>query len=76
MKYFPNSIRRASALPRNRLAWNRAAAAAVAQNKGIVHITKEYIRHEVFLNSIFAGGSRAGPALYVQKFRKLMRRLP
>jgi len=30
-----------------------SAAAAMTQNKGIIHVVCEYIRHEVFLNSLF-----------------------
>ena len=55
---------------------SETAAAAVTQNEGIVQIAKEYIRHEVFLNSLFSGEDQADKSRYVQQYRKLMRRLP
>jgi len=53
-----------------------SASAALTQNKGLINITSEYIRHEVFLNSLFGGRDRAGTESYIQKYRNLMRRLP
>ena len=53
-----------------------SASAAVTRNKGIVRITREYIRHEVFLNSFFCGRDPGAEGLYVRKYRNLMRRLP
>jgi len=53
-----------------------SASAAMTQNRGIVHITREYIRHEVFLNSLFGGKDPTAEELYVRKYRNLMRRLP
>jgi len=53
-----------------------SCSAAVTQNKGIVRITREYIRHEVFLNSFSGGSDPAAEGLYVRKYRNLMRRLP
>jgi len=41
-----------------------------------VLITREYIRHEVFLNTLFGGEDRAATESYVRKYRNLMRRLP
>lgn len=53
-----------------------SCSAAVTQNKGIVRITREYIRHEVFLNSFLGGSDPAAEGLYVRKYRNIMRRLP
>ncbi len=53
-----------------------SASAALTQNKGLINIAREYIRHEVFLNSLFGGEDRAATESYVRKYRNLMRRLP
>jgi len=53
-----------------------SASAALTQNKGLINIAREYIRHEVFLNSSFGGKDRAATESYVRKYRNLMRRLP
>ena len=53
-----------------------SASAALTQNKGLINIAREYIRHEVFLNSLFGGKNRAATESYVRKYRSLMRRLP
>ncbi|MBM3791438.1 MAG: TrmB family transcriptional regulator [Acidobacteria bacterium] len=53
-----------------------SAAAALTQNKGIVNIAREYIRHEVFLNSLFGGENRGARESYIRQYRKLMSRLP
>jgi hypothetical protein len=52
------------------------ACAALTQNKGLIYIAREYIRHEVFLNSLFEGEDRAATESYIRKYRNLMRRLP
>jgi sugar-specific transcriptional regulator TrmB len=53
-----------------------SASAAMTQNRGIIHITREYIRHEVFLNTLVGGKEPAAEGLYVRKYRSFMRRLP
>jgi hypothetical protein len=53
-----------------------SASAALTQNKGLINIAREYIRHEVFLNSLFGGETGAATESYVRKYRNLMRRLP
>jgi hypothetical protein len=52
------------------------ASAALTQNRGVIHIVEEYIRHEIFLNSLFAAQDKESVKLYRQQYRKLMRRLP
>ncbi len=51
-------------------------AGAKTQNGGIIHVVREYVRHEVFLNSLFGGKALATEEHYVRKYRNLMRRLP
>ena len=54
----------------------KAASAAMTQNKGIIHIAREYIRHEVFLNSLVSGRDATAERRSVRKYRSLMQRLP
>jgi predicted transcriptional regulator len=53
-----------------------SASAALTQNTGLINITREYIRHEVFLNSLFGRKDKAVAESYVRRYRSLMRRLP
>ncbi len=53
-----------------------SANAALTQNNGLINITREYIRHEVFLDSLIGGKDRASTESYIRKYRKLMRRMP
>jgi len=52
------------------------ALAAMTQNQGIIHIAREYIRHEVFLNMWLSGTKPEAESRYVREYRRLMRRLP
>ena len=52
------------------------ASAALTGNHGVINVTREYIRHEVFLNSLLGGEDKAATESYIRKYRNLMRRLP
>jgi HTH-type transcriptional regulator, sugar sensing transcriptional regulator len=53
-----------------------SASVAMTQNKGIIQIAREYIRHEVFLNTHFGDKDPTAEERYIRKYRNLMRRLP
>lgn len=53
-----------------------AANAALTQNSGVVSITEQYVKHEIFLNSLYASKDRATVQAYIKYYDQTMRKLP
>ncbi|HYM61131.1 MAG TPA: helix-turn-helix domain-containing protein [Thermoanaerobaculia bacterium] len=52
------------------------ATAALTQNSGVVSITEQYIKHELFLNSLYATKDKATIQAYIKQYERKMRNLP
>lgn len=53
-----------------------SAAAALTSNSGVVSITEQYIKHELFLNSLYATKDKAEIQAYIRQYDRTMRKLP
>jgi DNA-binding MarR family transcriptional regulator len=52
------------------------ASAALTQNSGVVSITEQYIKHEIFINSLYATKDKATIQAYIKQYDRTMRKLP
>lgn len=52
------------------------ASAAFTQNSGVVSITEQYIKHEIFVNSLYATRDQATIQAYVRQYDRTMKKLP
>ena len=52
------------------------ASAALTRNAGVVSITEQYIKHEIFLNSLYASKDSATIQAYIRQYDRTMRKLP
>ncbi len=52
------------------------ATAAFTQNKGFIYITEQYIKHEIFINRLFASQDKDTIKMYIGKYEKIMNQLP
>jgi DNA-binding MarR family transcriptional regulator len=52
------------------------ANAALTQNSGVVSITEHYIKHELFLNSLYATKDKATVQAYIRQYDRTMKKLP
>ncbi|HSP17687.1 MAG TPA: helix-turn-helix domain-containing protein [Thermoanaerobaculia bacterium] len=52
------------------------ATAALTPNSGVVSITEQYIKHELFLNSLYATKDKVEIQAYIRQYDRTMRKLP
>lgn len=53
-----------------------AASAALTRNAGVVSITEQYIKHEIFLNSLYASKDKSTIQTYIKQYDRVMKELP
>lgn len=52
------------------------ASAALTENGGVVSITEQYVKHEIFLNSLYANKDTATIQAYINQYDRTMKKLP
>lgn len=52
------------------------ASAALTQNAGVVSVTEQYIKHEIFINQLHAKKDKAEIQAYVRQYDRAMKALP
>ncbi len=52
------------------------ASAALTRNGGLVGIAEQYIKHEIFFNSLYAEKDSAAVQAYVRRYDRAMKKLP
>jgi hypothetical protein len=52
------------------------ATAALTPNSGVVSITEQYIKHELFFNSLYATKDKTEIHAYIRQYDRTMRKLP